>query len=192
VNALRKMGKAAQYSSEEGRVIAMGWLTATYTEKGTDQKAESFRSDMYDAIFLNAPPNAAEGTFHHRGDRKLFNYWRDTISKHVNVFSKSRRLVNASQPSGVDEQQKINMAVAIHMKLATKMDYEYKDYDPTKWKHYSAWLVVKDTPKFRYDAVTTIQSIISRLFSNNLVLNLVFIVNMLYEIVLQIDMRLLV
>jgi hypothetical protein len=33
------MGKAAQYSSEEGRVIAMGWLTATYTEKGTDQKA---------------------------------------------------------------------------------------------------------------------------------------------------------
>jgi hypothetical protein len=64
--------------------------------------------------------------------------------------------VNSSQPTGVDDQQKINMAVAIHMKKTAKMDYAYKDFEPKQWRHHTAWLNVKDTPKFKYNYPTTV------------------------------------
>ena len=60
-------------------------------------------------------------------------------------------MIEVSNPSGVSEIQKINMAVAIHLQLTKKMDYQYKDFDKTKWRLYGAWVALRDLPKFKYD-----------------------------------------
>lgn len=57
-----------------------------------------------------------------------------------------------SVPTGTTEQNKINMAVAIHKKKTKLMDYSYRDFDPMVWKHYTCWLALKDIPKFAYGA----------------------------------------
>ena len=63
-------------------------------------------------------------------------------------FNKSRRIVEYSNPSGADEQQKINMAVAIHMKETNLMEYKYKDYDSMKWRFFKGWKILRNIPKF--------------------------------------------
>jgi hypothetical protein len=150
------MGHGGKYSPHEAHVIALAWKIATYTEKGTDQRVESFINDFFKVVEANAPPNTTPGTYHYRQPRQLYHHWRDVVSRDINLFNKSIRIVNSSQPTGVDDQQKINIAVAIHMKKTAKMDYAYKDFEPKQWRHYAAWLNVKDTPKFKYNYPTTV------------------------------------
>jgi hypothetical protein len=53
-----------------------------------------------------------------------------------------------SNPTGVTEQQKVNMAVAYHLGRAEGMDYKHKDFKAKTWKFYHCWLVLKKTRKF--------------------------------------------
>ena len=50
------------------------------------------------------------------------------------------RVVSISDPTGVTEKEKVNMAVAIHCKEKNKMEYKYKIYDPNGWKFYQSYL----------------------------------------------------
>ena len=97
-----------------------------------------------------APLGHAPGTYHERGDR-VYKYLRDNCFNEIQKFNKSIRMIEVSNPSGVSEIQKINMAVAIHLQLTKKMDYQYKDFDKTKWRLFGAWVALRDLPKFKYD-----------------------------------------
>lgn len=44
-------------------------------------------------------------------------------------YEKAMRIVLVSNPTGVTEKEKENMAVAIHCKEAKNMDDRYKSYD---------------------------------------------------------------
>lgn len=68
-------------------------------------------------------------------------------------FNVSLMKVQSSKPSGITDQQVINMAVAVHLKKANGRDYSTKDFDATKWPNYAAWMVLKNTRKF---ATTTV------------------------------------
>jgi hypothetical protein len=92
-------------------------------------------------------------TFHHRSEG-AYQYFRDTVAKDVQKFNEALRTVYVSEPTGVSEQEKINMAVAIHKKLTNAMNYTLKDYDPNKWRNYMGWLHLKEAPKFRYSTRT--------------------------------------
>lgn len=94
--------------------------------------------------------NPKLGTYHHRG-AAAWTFLRDKIFRDIQKFVNGALLsLYLSKPSGVTEQQKINVAVAIHMKRTKSMDYEYKDFDATKeWRNYLAWLQLKDLPMFQ-------------------------------------------
>jgi hypothetical protein len=79
-----------------------------------------------------------------------WTYLKYNVFKDVQKFNKALRNVYSSEPLGVTEEQKINMAVAIHVKKTKHMNYEYKDYDSKQWRSYLAWLQLKDLPKFKF------------------------------------------
>ena len=57
-------------------------------------------------------------------------------------------MVNASNPTGVDQQQKVNMAITIHLGKMDRMNYKYKDFNCHEWLYFLAWDVIKSTAKF--------------------------------------------
>ena len=75
-------------------------------------------------------------------------YWMDKIQLELNKFNIALRMVNASNPTGMDQQQKVNMAIAIHLSKMDHMNYKYKDFNCHEWLYYLAWDVVKSTAKF--------------------------------------------
>ena len=112
-----------------------------------DQDMEKFNNDIVEKMRLLAPSGYLPGTYHERAHR-IYKYLRDNVFGEVQKFNKSLRLVEISHPSGVTEEQKVSMAIAIHLKLTKKMDYEFKDFEKSKWRLYGAWDVLRHLPKF--------------------------------------------
>ena len=114
---------------------------------GADQPLEAFEAEMTVRMEEFTPADADDGTYHRR--RKIYTYLRDNVFKCFQKFNKALRHIYACNPTGVTEQQKINMAVALHNKETQSMDYNFKDYDSEKkWKLYGGWTAVRHLPKF--------------------------------------------
>jgi len=73
-----------------------------------------------------APPSIAPGMVHLRGSQ-VYPYLRNNVFRSFQKFNKALRHIYACKPTGVKEQQKMNMAVAIFKGEVNKMDYEHKD-----------------------------------------------------------------
>jgi hypothetical protein len=154
------MGKGRNWSPEERSTLARAYANATNDgEKGADQQFQAYAGTIYENVRKMAPASAqAQGTYHFRGVDAMYKYFRDSIAKDVQHFNASKRIVRVSNPTGVTEEEKFCMAVAIHLKLAKKMEYTHKDFDITRWPNYLAYYVLKDLPKFRdQNASTTLE-----------------------------------
>jgi hypothetical protein len=79
------------YTPVELRHLAMAYLNATNTIKGTDQKKEVFFAKIVDNLRHYAPANVPDGTYHHRG-LCVYSYLRDTVFKDCQRFNASLRL----------------------------------------------------------------------------------------------------
>lgn len=146
------MVRGRNWRSAEVAAVAKAYVNATNNPlKGADQRQEEFVADILKKLEQIAPSDVtpADGTYHHRGP-SAWSHLRDSVFKDVQKFNEALRIVYLSVPSGVTEEQKINMAVAIHMRKTKHMNYDYKDYDSKQWRHYFAWLQLKDLPKFTY------------------------------------------
>ena len=118
---------------------------------GADQDIDKFCAEVAQRMGEFVPPNVEPGMFHHRGMR-IYPYLRDNVFPQLQKFNKCLRHIYACNPTGVTEQQKINMAVALFKKVAKGMDYEYKEYDTKNWKMYAGWLAVRHLPKFQFES----------------------------------------
>ena len=119
---------------------------------GTDQDLDQFAQEIALQMEEVAPPDVQPGMYHHRGTR-IYPYLRDCVFPQLQKFNKALRHIYACNPTGVTEQQKINMAVALFKKVVKGMDYEYKDYDAAKhWKMYGGWLAVCHLAKFQINS----------------------------------------
>ncbi|KAG7354613.1 hypothetical protein IV203_003969 [Nitzschia inconspicua] len=76
------------------------------------------------------------------------NHFRDKIQRDCKKFNTALRKVLFSNPTGCSEQEKINMAVAIHLGKSDSMSYRHKGFKPNDWPFYQAWLVVKSHRAF--------------------------------------------
>ena len=63
-------------------------------------------------------------------------------------FNRVLLKVLSSKPTGVDENQKINMAAAIHLGKTDAMSYRHKDYSVREWKYHKSWKVLKHHKAF--------------------------------------------
>jgi hypothetical protein len=65
-------------------------------------------------------------------------------------FYKALMLVNNSNPTGVNADNKLSMAIAIHtVTEVNRIDYNYRDYKHYKWVNYLAWKVLRYSPIYR-------------------------------------------
>ena len=142
---------APNWKPHEIAIACKAYTIATQNGiKGADQDIETFNKDILERVRDLAPVGHAPGTYHERGNR-AYKYIRDNVFNDVQKFNKAIRIVDLSNPGGVSESQKVNMAIAIHLNLTKKMSYEYKDFNKGQWKLYGAWAALRVLPKFQYD-----------------------------------------
>jgi hypothetical protein len=96
--------------------------------------------------------------YHNCGMLPVWNQWKDNINRNVKGFNKCLLKIYKAKLTGVTEAEKINMAIAIHVGKVDTMNYRMRDYEPTKWKLYQAWVVLKAHPAFLPPPVPTAEN----------------------------------
>jgi hypothetical protein len=144
------MGKAPTWLTKEREVVALAWLRATNNGiQGCDQKGEDYRNKIHALFKAFGPRDAPPGHYGDRAPKAVYVFLRDNIFPDVNKFNESLRLIQSSHPTGVNDDNIISMAIALHLGKTKRMDYNLKDYEHTQWPNYSAWKILSSAPKFR-------------------------------------------
>jgi hypothetical protein len=148
------MPQGKKWLSEEYKTLAIAFIqTSEELEvkalKGTGQTGEQFWKKVMVRLEELAPRgDDAVGRYHNRGLLPVWNQWKDNINRNVKGFNKCLLTIYKSNPTGVTEDEKINMAIAIHVGKVDVMNYRMAQFEPNDWKLYQAWLVLKDHPAF--------------------------------------------
>ena len=133
---------------DEIELACQAYISATNNPiSGTEQDYHTFALDIVDRFKQISNADCVDGTYFKQGAR-VYPYLRDNVFPEVKKFQKAMRVVSISNPTGVTEKEKVNMAVAIHCKATKKMEYKYTSYNPNEWKYYQAYLHLKNLPKF--------------------------------------------
>ena len=148
-NKTSSMGKGKRWDSPECRDLAMAWISASEEKgeaslKGTHQESELFWESVRKHFDDETPDNCTKGTCKDRGATAVRNQWYEKVSRDVKKFNEALLKVMNGKPTGVTEEQKINLAVAIHLGKVDTVAHRHKDFDPREWKQCLAWQVLKD------------------------------------------------
>ncbi|KAG7369279.1 hypothetical protein IV203_032022 [Nitzschia inconspicua] len=151
-NASRK-----KWTADECTVAAKAYVAATQDEiNGADQTAADFSKRLNSFMKSFSPPACAgTGTYWDRdpdGRRGvIWQFLRDTVTKECQKFNVSLNRVRNANLSGLTEEEKVNVAVATHLRKISVGEtlYSYKNFDKISWRFYGAWHVLKDTEKVR-------------------------------------------
>jgi hypothetical protein len=151
-NKSNNMGKGVSWSAKERECAALAWFRATNNATvGADQRMEDFQNKIFSIFKVLAPTNTPvrPGTYEHRTPSAVYSCLKDIFTD-IGNFNKALTVINNSNPTGVNADNKISMAVALHtIKEVKRLDYNYRDYDYFKWVNYPAWQVLRHSPKYR-------------------------------------------
>jgi hypothetical protein len=157
------MGKGLRWTSEECELVSTAWINVSEDKdcndvKGTNQTGDTFwkrvRETLENAVSKAVTekkllPEDVVGKYHHRELNAIKTCWTEKISRDVKKFNRSLLKVYAAHLTGVTEQQKKNIAVAITMGKTDAAHYRFKDYEPNNWMYYRSWNVLKAHPIFK-------------------------------------------
>lgn len=144
------MGKAPTWTPQERETVALAWLRATNNGiQGADQKSEDFRNKIHAFVKALSPREVPLGRFYERPAKAIYVFLRDNVFPDVNKFNESLRLIQASHPTGVNEDNILSMAIALHLGKTNRMHYDFINYEHTSWPNYLAWKILRVAPKFR-------------------------------------------
>jgi hypothetical protein len=147
------MPRGKQWHPLEVAAVAKAYVEVTLDSvRGADQTLETFVARILVILKRLAPADllATSVTYHYRG-AAAYPYLRDNVLRDIQKFNSALRIVYVSEPTGTSEQEKINMAVAIHMGKTNRMNYAFKDFDAAKeWRNYLAWIELSKLGKFAY------------------------------------------
>ena len=154
VNQALKMGKGKRWLAPENRDLAIAWIHVSEdagnpTLKGTNQDSREFWASVIERLKEMAPTQEdTEGMYGDRNISAIQNHWSENIARQAKKFNKALARVYAANPTGVTEEQKVNMAVAIHLGKIDAMSYRFKDFEANTWKFFLAWQILKSHPAF--------------------------------------------
>ena len=125
------MPRQRVWSGQEKEKLAIAYIAATNnSDVGADQRAPLFMAKVV-VNFVRLTPIAAEpGRYRDRSASSVWAQLRDKFFPDIQRFNSSLRLVYISHPTGVTEQEKINMAIAIHLGRTKRMDYQFRNFHP--------------------------------------------------------------
>ena len=113
-------GSGKRWSVQERVHLTEAWVDATEDAgevevKGTYQDSDVFWEIVHTKFSAKAPVSAPKGQYKDRQVSAITNQWKATIAREVKKFNKALLKVFNSKPTGCNEQNQINMAVAIHL-----------------------------------------------------------------------------
>lgn len=152
----RNMGRGKAWDVDENCLLARAWVSASEEPvAGADQKAKVFFDTMYRRFVEKAPcfGNVVEGKYGFRSSESCLKHVAE-LSADAQKFEVALRKVLACNPTGVNEDDILSMAVAVHMGKARTMDYEIKSYCNNNWLGYKACCVWSLYPKWSICAAT--------------------------------------
>ena len=142
------MGSGKKVGSDEAYAIALAYVRTTEDPRlGADRKGSDFQAQVFATLKELSPVDPPDGTYWHRDEANITRISRN-IRKDVALFNKALNFVKASQPTGVDAQQIVNLAVARHLKKMDEVDYQFKNFDANKWAYYKAWTKLRFLDKY--------------------------------------------
>ena len=148
VHIFSNMGRGRKFTSEEIGAIATAYAWATNDAiHGAEQKRSDCIGRVLEHLKENAPLPIQSGTYHERGIDPTIHCISE-MKKDVAKFMKAMRMVESVELSGVDPQQKINIAVAIHLQKTNRPEHKFKDFNALLWPYYLAFLVLRNLPQF--------------------------------------------
>lgn len=114
---------------EEISPACQAYICATVNPiDGSEQDFHTFSVNLVDGFKDLYPYKCEPDTYYKRGSR-VYPHLRENVFPEEQKYEKAMRIVLVSNPTGVTEKEKENMAVAIHCKEAKNMDDRYKSYD---------------------------------------------------------------
>lgn len=148
------MGKAKTWTVDEHAALAQAWVNASEDAggakvHGTNQDSDQFYAKVI-ANFKDLAPKDQDirGLYHNREASAIVNHWKNNIAREVKKFNKALLRVLASNPTGVGNIEKINMATAIHLGKVDAVSHRHIEFPASEWKFYRAWMVLKDHKMF--------------------------------------------
>ena len=113
------MGRSSAWNAEETILLAKAYIAASEDKSetnGIEKKKNVMWTDVLKEYELRAPAegSATVGRFHNRGLKAIKSRFLDTIQPDVLGFNKALLTIFRSKPTGCTNQEKINMAVALH------------------------------------------------------------------------------
>ncbi len=148
-----KMPKSSKWRQQENADLAQAFIEVSEDEGsttvvGTGQDGLVFWARVFERFKAKAPDDAASGSYGGRNVKTASNHFRDDIARECKKFNKCLLKIHRSKPTGCNDQNKINMAVAIIQGKIDCMSHRFKDHQAMDWKFYEAWLILKSHPAF--------------------------------------------
>ena len=155
-------GSGKRWSVQERVHLTEAWVDASEDAgevevKGTYQDSDVFWERVHEKFASKAPSTAPKGTYSDRQTSAVTNQWKDKISREVKKFNKALLRVFKAKPTGCNEQNQINMAVAIHLGK-TSMAYIHKEFEANDWDLYQCWLVLRTHRAFLPPPIPTLEN----------------------------------
>ncbi|XP_038716831.1 glutathione S-transferase T3-like [Tripterygium wilfordii] len=128
----KKNPRLGNFSTQEDLALVSAWLnTSLDAIQGTDQKGTTFWKRVSSTYH-----SAIGSSFPYRTDRSLINRWSN-VQSCVNKFMGFLAQIETSRPSGVNEQDKIEMAKVM-----------YRDIQKTTFQFEHCWNILRHQPKW--------------------------------------------
>ena len=165
-HSISKMGRGRSWSTEELLHLAQAWLDATQDVgerevKGTWQDSAQFWNKVITNFNSMCPVENPDGIYSDRAASAVRNQWKEKIARGCRSFNKALLLVLNSRPTGCNEQNKINIAVAIHLGKTSRLDYTFKDFQANDWPFYKCWQLLKGHRAFLPPSPPTAENMVN-------------------------------
>jgi len=147
------MGRSVAWTPKENTTVAKAFIAASEERSadcGTGQDTQTLWNKVMEEIAKRAPVVLSEVQFryHNRKQSAVQKHFNKNIKADVLKFNDALRIVYMSHPTGSSQQQKVNMAIAIHLGKTSRREYGFRDFNPLNWNNHEAWLMLRSHPKF--------------------------------------------
>ena len=142
------MGKGKAWAQEECVHLSEAFIAVSEDHgsariAGTNQTVADFHQRLIEAFRSKKPEDTGEGTCDERTDTAVVNQWKDNIKAQCRKFNKCMNIVHSAKPTGVSQQEKLNMAAAIMCGETRSMQCTCRECDMGNWKFHGCWKLLR-------------------------------------------------
>lgn len=123
------MGRGATWTDVESAHLPESWIVVSQNPIiGTDQTCITFYTKLFELFRTRNPSTATDKQYEERGIKATRTNWESCVAD-LKKFRAARREIRMFRPNGTNEDQKLRMTIARHLKKMGCIIYEAKKLD---------------------------------------------------------------